>query len=115
MKDVEEFHLLKLMGTSRIGEGSLPYREGLSRGAWLVLCDRARGARVIDVVNVLEDRENNTRYVTLSFPFEVHHRHRLLASRRLRDASAPAFREERYVRDQRPKILATVPALGSRV
>ena len=55
-------------------------------------------AKIIDVVNVLEDQKNNTRQVTLSSPPEIHHRHRLLACRRLRDASAPAIEEERYAR-----------------
>ena len=68
-----------------------------------------------DVVNVLEDWQNNTRYVTRPSPSSFHHRHRLLASRRLRDASAPGFKEERYVRVQRPKIRAHVHALGGRV
>jgi hypothetical protein len=66
-------------------------------------------------VNVLKDWKNNTRFVTLSSPSEVYHRHRLLARRRLRDASAPAFKEERYARVQPPKIRAIVHALCGRV
>jgi hypothetical protein len=53
--------------------------------------DHAMGVRVIDVVNVLEEWKNSTPKVTLSSPPKVHHRHRLVASRRLREASAPAF------------------------
>jgi hypothetical protein len=87
----------------------------MSGAAWLVDCGRAERARVIDVVNVLEDPKNITRQVTLSSLPEVHHRHRLLACRRLRDASASAPSEERYARVQRPQIHATVSALGGRV
>jgi hypothetical protein len=43
-----------------------------------------------DVVNVLEDLEDKAREVAHSSLSSRHHRHRLLASRRLRDACAPA-------------------------
>jgi hypothetical protein len=58
--ELEEFHLYKRMGRLGFGKGRFPYHAWLSGGALLV--HRAmREGEVVDVVNVLEDRNNNAR------------------------------------------------------